>query len=137
MTGAWSYDTLGDPAVRAVPKDRTTTTTFPPVNRVGRSPPAAFRQVVPTPVRGTERYTSRITYSDIRPNEATSQPHCRQRRQSVFRRDAQAISAAPLALLAPLLVTLLPFYVRFPSVWTPFSYSPLVSLPYRRIRRLC
>ena len=54
-------------------EDRTTTSMSPPVNRVGRSvdassaPPAAFQQVVPTPMRGTERYA----YPDFRPNEAT------------------------------------------------------------------
>jgi len=87
-------------------------------------------------MRRTERYASRIAYSDARPIEATGQPRCQHRRQPV-RRDAEAVSAAPLRSAFGHLMTLSPFYVRSPSVWTPFSYSPLVSLPYRRIPRLC
>jgi len=104
VTGRWSYDTLGDTANRTVPEDRTTTPTIPPINRVRRlvdassALPAAFRQVISTPMRSTEQYASRIAYSDIRLNEATGQPRCRRRRQPV-RCDAKAISAA---LLAPL-----------------------------------
>ena len=128
---------LGDTAVRTVPEGRSTTSTIPPVNRVGRSadassaPPPAFRQIVPTPMRSTERYASRIAYSDLRPNEATGQPRCRHRCQPV-RRNAEVVLAA---LLAPLiLVTFLPFYVRSPSVLTHFlllsaSLSPLLSYP--------
>jgi len=112
MHGAWSYDTPGDTAVRTAPEGRTLMSTITPVNHLGRSvdassaSPPAFRQVVPTPMRSTERYASRITYSDMRPVEGTDTiVSLSPRRQSHLSRLSRSARSTPLSAI-------LPFYVR-------------------------